>query len=67
MADDRIEAHREPGLRRVRDGVTGTGTVDCTDCGDEIEALRRAAMPSATRCICCQQAADNYSRLERLP
>ena len=30
----------------------------CADCGERIEAARRAAAPFATRCIDCQHAAE---------
>ena len=32
------------------------GLIQCMDCGDEIPAARRAAMPTARRCIDCQNA-----------
>jgi phage/conjugal plasmid C-4 type zinc finger TraR family protein len=28
---------------------------DCTDCGEDIEAARRVALPSAVRCVRCQE------------
>ena len=33
------------------------GTRDCVQCGEEIPAARREAMPSAKRCIACAQIA----------
>jgi len=41
-------------LRRVRDGSFGT----CIDCEWEISPKRLAAVPWATRCIRCQDAAE---------
>ncbi len=32
-----------------------TGTMHCTDCGVEIPAARRHAMPTATHCFDCQE------------
>jgi DnaK suppressor protein len=41
-------------LRRIRDGGFGT----CIDCESDISPRRLAAVPWATRCIQCQEAAD---------
>ena len=53
------EAERVEGVRRARAGLDGDGAAECAGCGDEIDPARRAALPSATRCVACQ------SRLER--
>lgn len=53
------EAERAEGVRRARAGLDGHGSADCAGCGDEIDPARRAALPSATRCVACQ------SRVER--
>ncbi len=37
----------------------GEGTLDCVECGDEIPAARRTAMPGATTCVHCQSARDS--------
>lgn len=34
----------------------------CEDCGKEIPAKRRAAVPYATRCILCQDADDKVTK-----
>jgi len=36
----------------------GEGTLDCVDCGDEIPARRRLALPGVTTCLACQAARD---------
>jgi DnaK suppressor protein len=41
-------------LRRIHDGSFGT----CADCESEIGPKRLAAVPWASRCIRCQEAAD---------
>jgi len=41
-------------LRRIDDGSFGT----CMDCESAISTKRLAAVPWATRCIRCQEAAD---------
>lgn len=48
------EAERDEGVRRARAGLAGDGAEECAGCGEEIDPARRAAMPSATRCIVCQ-------------
>lgn len=42
-------------IARIRAVLDEPGDATCHGCGEEIEAARRAAMPSATRCIRCQQ------------
>jgi phage/conjugal plasmid C-4 type zinc finger TraR family protein len=37
---------------------TGEGAAHCDDCGDEISAARRKALPSARTCIQCQSERD---------
>lgn len=41
----------EAALTRIGDGSYGT----CSDCGDEIDAARLKANPSARRCLRCQE------------
>lgn len=56
-----VVADRRQGalIERIRAGLEADGSDDCADCGGEIGKARRAAMPSATRCVGCQE------RLER--
>lgn len=51
---------RDAAIARIRAGLHGEGSDECVECGDEIPAARRQALPSAERCIACQ------SRLERI-
>lgn len=53
-ADFLMEAERTEGVRRVQAGLCAAGADDCIGCGDAIDADRRAALPSARRCIKCQ-------------
>lgn len=68
MADDldraqRLsERHREAGLARVRSRLDVQGPDECEDCGELIEPRRRAALPSATRCISCQEQFERDAR-----
>lgn len=36
----------------------GPGTLECVECGDEIPAARRQALPGVTTCIVCQAGRD---------
>lgn len=36
----------------------GEGTKDCVECGEEIPARRRQALPGVSRCIACQSEND---------
>ncbi len=50
----------------VSDGVLGArarlpqgpGTLECVECGEEIPARRREALPGVTTCIACQSGRD---------
>jgi len=46
-------------LDRVADGSYGT----CFDCEDEISQKRLQAVPWATLCLACQEAADRHARV----
>jgi len=52
--DSILLRHVRAALRRVHDGSFGT----CIDCEWEISPKRLAAVPWASRCIKCQEAAD---------
>jgi DnaK suppressor protein len=48
----------EAALARLADGGYG----ECVDCGIEIPLARLAAYPAATRCVSCQEAAEDAAR-----
>lgn len=48
------ETERTEGVRRVKAALAADGAAACIGCGDDIEPARRAALPSACRCITCQ-------------
>ncbi|HKL64232.1 MAG TPA: TraR/DksA family transcriptional regulator [Woeseiaceae bacterium] len=50
----------EGALLRIARGTWGY----CVDCGGEIESERLAVLPSASRCLGCQQRAENPGREE---
>jgi len=54
-ASERIELQRALSIGGIRRGVSRMGLQLCCDCGIEIPAERLKALPSARRCICCQE------------
>jgi phage/conjugal plasmid C-4 type zinc finger TraR family protein len=52
---DRLRAQ----ARAAALGEPGSGI--CADCGEEIPAARRRALPSATRCVECQAEAERVN------
>jgi phage/conjugal plasmid C-4 type zinc finger TraR family protein len=62
IAQVRETAERNAGIARVRSAAAHQrqreGRRDCFDCGDEIPAARRRAVPGAVRCTGCQRAFD---------
>lgn len=46
---------REASIARARAKTARPGGKYCVDCENEINPQRRAAMPSATRCLECQE------------
>lgn len=52
----------------ITDGVQGArarlpqgeGTLECVECGEQIPARRREALPGVTTCIACQSARDRH-------
>ena len=49
---------REQALARHFVQWRQSGLSHCEDCGDPIPGPRRAAIPSCTRCVLCQQLAE---------
>lgn len=55
-ADAMVRMEQDQAIARIRAELSAEGEEDCIDCGKAIAAARRAAMPSAERCITCQTA-----------
>ena len=62
LAEQRAEEEREAEIRRARASLSRRGQDECEDCPQPISAARRRAMPSATRCIRCQEAFEKEER-----
>lgn len=62
-AAEQAEAgERDAAIARIRSGLSGEGSEDCIQCGAPIPAARRAALPSAERCVRCQTELERRSR-----
>lgn len=61
-AEEFERQQRELRITRIRGDLAPSGSEFCRTCGDPIEVARRIALPSATRCVCCQQATERNSR-----
>lgn len=44
----------EAAIARIRNNLGGLGEEFCLTCGERIDEARRAALPSAKRCVTCQ-------------
>ncbi|WP_054285649.1 TraR/DksA family transcriptional regulator [Gulbenkiania mobilis] len=55
---------RDEALARQADAARqqGASLSHCSDCGEEIAALRREKVPGCTRCVDCQTAAEKALR-----
>ncbi|WP_391563235.1 TraR/DksA C4-type zinc finger protein [Novosphingobium sp.] len=47
-------AQRDRAITRAKAALDGAGADLCRDCGRDIPAARRVALPSAIRCVTCQ-------------
>jgi phage/conjugal plasmid C-4 type zinc finger TraR family protein len=60
------EFHRERAvdacLTSLRQAAAHAPVIDCIDCGEEIPEARRRAVPTAARCIGCQEKHERRTR-----
>lgn len=62
LAEARVDHERDVAVARVRARLRpGLGSACCDECGAEIPAARRAAVPAARLCVDC--AADRERRV----
>jgi RNA polymerase-binding transcription factor DksA len=54
LAEQRAEQERDAAVSRSIAALSSAGTPDCVDCREPIDPARKAALPSAERCIHCQ-------------
>ena len=61
---ERLEqTQRDASVRSAQRQLAHKGQADCAGCGEAIPLKRRAAVPSATRCMVCQ---SSFERLKGL-
>ena len=49
-------------VANISAGLATIGSDECADCGDDIPAARRKALPSARRCVGCQSQIEREAR-----
>jgi len=65
LAEIRAEEEREAQIKRATASLKLEGNIECDDCGGEIAETRRRALPSARRCIHCQERFETSSKGRR--
>lgn len=55
------EQERETGIAAARQTLHQSGSAICISCGAEIEPDRREALPSARRCLECQELNERHA------
>ncbi len=61
-AQEMVALERDMAVKAVSRALAQPGAADCSDCGEEISEERRAAMPSARRCITCESRREVAAR-----
>jgi phage/conjugal plasmid C-4 type zinc finger TraR family protein len=65
-ANDISEDHRLVSIRSIsRQLERKNPSIECDECGDEIDPKRREAYPSATLCIGCKETEERNARIHR--
>lgn len=62
VSEQRVEQEKEAAIAAARSALAGPGLLECEECGKPIGEARRRAMPSATRCIICQDLHEREPR-----
>lgn len=60
-----VERERDDAIARIQSGLAEEGEDICVSCDEPIEAARKAALPSAERCIHCQSEFERKARAAR--
>jgi len=61
-AAEMVDRERDDEVARIRAGLAEDGEDICIECDDPIDAARKAALPSAERCIQCQEQHERKAR-----
>ncbi len=59
FADIRAEQEREAKIAAVRAELRRQGSTECSDCGCSIAVARLRVIPSASRCLECQETYEH--------
>jgi phage/conjugal plasmid C-4 type zinc finger TraR family protein len=60
---EQIDATVKDGIERAKSRLPqGPGLTHCAECGEEISAARRAAVPGARLCLSCQAKHDQEAQ-----
>ena len=59
------QRERDDCIARATGRTKGPGAEHCAVCGEPIDEARRKAMPSATRCVDCQESRERWARSHR--
>lgn len=65
-AEANVRRECEHGVARIRADLREEGEDYCMDCDDPISLERKAALPSAERCVDCQQRYERDVARERI-
>ena len=57
-----VAVERDSAIARIRGALAGDGEDTCVGCDAPIAPARKAALPSAERCISCQQRHERTPR-----
>ena len=61
-AAEMVEKERDDEVARIQAALAEEGEDFCIECDDPISAARKAALPSAERCIHCQEQFERNAR-----
>lgn len=65
-AEANVRRECDAGIARIRAELQAEGEDLCVVCDEPIEAARKAALPSAERCISCQIDHERQTKREHL-
>jgi len=62
LADQYAQEQRDAAVRSVTSTLSVEGLDSCIDCSRPIDEARRKAIPSARRCVSCQEDREKSAR-----
>lgn len=61
-AEQKVAAATAAQVRRIQQSLRGHGRLTCIDCDEQIDAERRTVLPSALRCLECEDRRERRRR-----